>query len=1032
MKSIRCSAFLLFIAVVACADTYDASVFNALKWRNIGPVRGGRSLACAGSPARPLEYYFGAVGGGLWKTTDAGTTWKPVTDGQLTSSSVGAIAVSESNPDVVYIGMGETELRGNIMQGDGVYKSIDAGKTWKKAGLADTQAIARIRVDPANPDIVYAAALGHPYGPNTERGVFRSTDGGQSWKKILYRDDHTGAVDLSIDPNDSKTLYAALWEVYRTPWLLNDGGPGSGFFKSTDGGDHWTEITRNKGLPLGTIGKIGIAVSKADSKRLYALVESDKDGLYSSNDAGESWSLISQDRRVLQRAFYFHRIYADPKDKDTIYAMDVAFLKSTNGGKDWKVIRTPHSDHHDLWIDPNNNQRMINSNDGGGTVTVTAGATWTGEDFPTAQLYHVATTNDVPYQVCGAQQDNSTACVQSEAARRGGGGGAVGMFAPLYSVAGGESGYVTPDPLNPNIFYGGSQGALLTKFDRSSGATRDIQVYPLFFSGMAAAILPERWQWTFPIVFSPFDPHVMYTSSQHLWKTTNEGQSWEKISPDLTRADPKTLGDSGGPITKDQNGPEIYGTIFTIAPSLKEPQTIWTGSDDGVAFITRDGGKNWSNITPRGMPEFNRISMIDASPFDAGTAYLAAKRYQLDDRQPYIYRTHDFGKTWTKIVTGIADGDYVHVAREDPRRKGLLYAGTEHGIYVSFDDGGHWQSLRLNLPDTQVSDLVLKDDDLVIATHGRSFWVLDRVGLLEQLEPSVTASALHLFKPEAAVRTFRPAVIDYYLQKPAQKITVDVLDGAGKVVRSYSASEEDEKKKKGAAEEDDDFGPPRTPPPGRKAGTNRFNWDLRYAGSTVFEGIVMWGARAETGPLAVPGSYQVRVTADGVSRTEPLQLKLDPREHVSLADLQKQFDLAIKIRDQVSAADEMVIAIRKLNKEAKERADGSKEEAVIAAGASLRDELSTLEEQIYQVRNRANEDPLNFPIKINNQIAALARTVETGDNPPTAQDYQIFELLTGRLAEIQAKYNQAMKVDVAKFNDVLGAHKLAPISLEAK
>jgi photosystem II stability/assembly factor-like uncharacterized protein len=1032
MKSIRCLTWL-FIAAVACADTYDASVFNALKWRNIGPVRGGRSLACAGSPSRPLEYYFGAVGGGLWKTTDAGTTWKPVTDGQLTSSSVGAIAVSESNPDVVYIGMGETELRGNIMQGDGVYKSVDAGKTWKKSGLTDTQAIARLRVDPANPDIVYAAALGHPYGPNTERGVFRSTDGGKSWKKILYRDDHTGAVDLSIDPNDSKTLYAALWEVYRTPWLLNDGGPGSGFFKSTDGGDHWTEITRNKGLPLGTIGKIGIAVSKADSKRVYALVESDKDGLYRSDDAGESWSLISQDRRVLQRAFYFHRIYADPKEKDTIYAMDVAFLKSTNGGKDWKVIRTPHSDHHDLWIDPNNNQRMINSNDGGGTVTVTAGATWTGEDFPTAQLYHVSTTNDVPYQVCGAQQDNSTACVQSEAARRGGGGGgAIGMFAPLYSVAGGESGYVTPDPQNPNIFYGGSQGALLTKFDRSSGATRDIQVYPLFFSGMSAAILPERWQWTFPIVFSPFDPHVMYTSSQHLWKTTNEGQSWEKISPDLTRADPKTLGDSGGPITKDQNGPEIYGTIFTIAPSLKEPETIWTGSDDGVAYITRDGGKNWANITPQGMPEFNRISMIDASPFDAGTAYLAAKRYQLDDRQPYIYRTHDFGKTWTKIVTGIADGDYVHVAREDPRRKGLLYAGTEHGIYVSFDDGDHWQSLRLNLPDTQVSDLVLKDDDLVIATHGRSFWVLDRVALLEQLEPSVTASALHLFKPEAAVRTFRPAVIDYYLQKPAQKITVDVLDGSGKVVRSFSASEEEEKKKKGASEDDDDFGPPKPPPPGRKAGTNRFNWDLHYAGSTVFEGLVMWGARAESGPLAVPGSYQVRVTADGVSQTQPLEVKLDPREHVTLADLQKQFDLAIKIRDEVSAADEMVIAIRKLNKEAKDRADSSKEESVISAGASLRDELSTLEEQIYQVRNRANEDPLNFPIKINNQIAALARTVETGDNPPTAQDYEIFQLLTGRLAEIQAKYNQAMKVDVGKFNEVLGAHKLAPISLEAK
>jgi photosystem II stability/assembly factor-like uncharacterized protein len=1025
MRLIRYS-IILFIAALACGQSYDPSVFSALKWRNIGPVRGGRSLACAGSSARPLEYYFGAVGGGVWKTVDGGTTWKPVTDGQLTSSSVGAIGVSESNPDVVYIGMGETELRGNIMQGDGVYKSVDAGKTWQKAGLANTQAIAKIRVDPANPDIVYAAALGHPYGPNADRGVFRTTDGGKNWTKILYRDEHTGAIDLVLDPNNSKTLYASLWEVYRTPWLLNDGGPGSGFFKSTDGGDHWTEITHNKGLPLGTIGKIGIAVSKADSKCIYALVESSNDGLYRSDDAGESWSLISQDRRVLQRAFYFHRIYADPKDKDTIYAMDVAFLKSTDGGKEWKVIKTPHGDHHDLWIDANNNRRMINSNDGGGTVTVSAGESWTGEEFPTAQLYHVAATGDTPYQVCGAQQDNTTVCVQSQAAEQS--FGEIGMFAPIYAVGGGESGYIAPDPLNPNIFYAGSQGALLTKYNRADGATRDIQVYPLFFSGMPAAALKERWQWTYPIVFSPFDPHVIYTSSQHLWKTANEGQSWEQISPDLTRADPKTLGDSGGPITKDQNGPEIYGTIFTVAPSLQEPGTIWTGSDDGLAEITRDGGKHWENITPMELPEFSRISMIDASPHAAGTAFLAAKRYQLDDRKPYIFRTHDFGKTWTKIVTGIPDDDYVHVAREDPRREGLLYAGTEHGIYVSFDDGDHWQSVRLNMPDTQVADLILKDDDLVIATHGRSFWVLDRVALLQQLEPSVIASALHLFKPDEAVRSFRPAVIDYYLQKSAEKVTIEILDSAGKVVRSYTGSEAEEKKAKQESTEDSDFGPPRKPPPGRGAGTNRFDWDLRYSGATVFEGEILWSARAQQGPLAMPGDYQVRVAAGGVAQTQPLSLKLDPREHVTLPELRQQFDLAIKLRDQVSLCDEMVIAIRKLNREAQEEAAKSKDDAVISAGARLRDKLSTIEEEIYQVRNRANEDPLNFPIKLNNQIAALARTVETGDNPPTAQDYQVFDLLTGRLDAVKSKFDQAMKLDIGQFNNVLTEHKLAAIA----
>jgi photosystem II stability/assembly factor-like uncharacterized protein len=1019
--------YLIFLlaAGFGFAAKYDSSVFNALTWRNIGPNRGGRSIACAGSSSRPLEYYFGAVGGGLWKTSDSGTTWKPATDGQLGSSSVGAVAVSDSNPDVVYIGMGETELRGNIMQGDGVYKSNDAGKTWHKAGLESTQAISRIRVDPKNPDIVYVAALGHPYGGNPERGVFRSSDGGKSWKKILYRDDHSGAVDLSFDPRNSKVLYAALWDVYRTPWLLNDGGPGSGLFKSTDGGDNWTEITRNRGLPAGVVGKIGIAVSGADSNRIYAMVEANDGGLFRSDDAGATWTLMSQDRRALQRAFYFSRIYADPKQKDTIYVMNVAFLKSTNAGKEFKTLRTPHSDHHDLWIDPNNNQRLINSNDGGGTVSVDGGSTWTAQEFPTAQLYHVAVTKDIPYHVCGAQQDNSTACVQSQA------GGSrrlnSGTFAPLYAVGGGESGYIAPDPKDPNIFYAGSQGALLTKFNRATGEMRDVQVYPLFFSGMSASSLKERWQWTYPIVFSPLDSNILFTSSQHLWKTTNQGQSWECISPDLTRADPKTLGDSGGPITKDQNGPEIYGTIYTIAPSLQDVSMIWTGSDDGVASITRDG-KHWTNVTPKDLPEFSRISMIDASPHEPGTAYLAAKRYQLDDRKPYIYRTHDFGKSWTKIVSGIPDHDYVHVTREDPKRAGLLYAGTEHGIYVSFDDGENWQSLRLNLPDTQVSDLLVQGDDLVIATHGRSFWVMDNIAVLRQMQSSLTASALHLFQPDEAIRSFRSATIDYYLRKPAEKVTIDILDPEGKVVRNFVGSADEEKRgEHGAENEESEFGPPRTNPPGRKAGTNRFTWDLRYPGATVFEGEIMWGARAEQGPMAVPGNYQVRLTANGQSQIQPLVVKLDPREHVTQAQLQEQFKLACQVRDQVSQADEIVIKIRRIRKDAKDRADKAKDASIASAGASLRDKLSTIEEEIYQVRNRANEDPLNFPIKLNNQIAALARTIETGDNPPTAQAYEVFRILSGRLESVQSKFDDVLKVDLGQFNQLLSSHSLAEI-----
>ncbi|MBV9404430.1 MAG: hypothetical protein JO211_03730, partial [Acidobacteriaceae bacterium] len=888
------------------------------------------------------------------------------------------------------------------------------------------QTVARIRIDPKNPDIVYVAALGHPYGPNSERGVFRSRDGGKTWKKILYRDDHSGAIDLCFDPHNSKVLFASLWDVYRTPWLLNDGGPGSGLFKSTDAGEHWTEITRNSGLPQGIIGKIGVAVSPVDSRRVYAIVEAADGGIFRSDDAGATWTLVSQDHRATQRAFYYSRIYADTKEKDTIYVMNVAFLKSTDAGKTFKIIRPSHGDNHDLWIDPNDNQRMINSNDGGGNVSVDGGATWTAQTFPTAQLYHVSVTKDIPYQVCGAQQDNTTVCVQSEPTgpgpqRR------TGMFAPLYAVGGGESGYVTPDPNDPNIFYAGSQGALITRFDRSSGAIRDIQVYPLFFSGMPASALKERWQWTFPIVFAPTDPKVLYTSSQHLWKTTNQGQSWEAISPDLTRADPKTLGDSGGPITKDQNGPEIYGTIFTVAPSLQDANTIWTGSDDGLAFITRDGGKHWTNITPKDFPEFNRISMIDASPHDPAGALLAAKRYQLDDRKPYIYRTRDFGQSWTKIVNGIPDNDYVHVAREDPRHPGLLYAGTEHGIYVSFDDGDNWQSLRLNLPDTQVSDLVVNGDDLVIATHGRSFWVLDNLDILRQMQPSVSASLLHVFQPDEAVRSFRLADIDYYLQKPADKVTVDILDDSGKVVRTFVGSPAEEKKKP-AEEEASEFAAPRTPPPGRKAGTNRFTWDLRYPGATVFEGEVLWSARAEQGPLALPGHYQVRVTADTQSQTQPLTVKLDPREHVTQAQLQDQFDLASKVRDQVSECDEMVIRIRAINQEAKDRATKANDPAIASAGASLRDKLSTLEEEIYQIRNRANEDPLNFPIKLNNQIAALARTIETGDNPPTEQDYEVFRLLTARLEAIRAKFKQALGADLAHLNELLESHKIPAVS----
>jgi photosystem II stability/assembly factor-like uncharacterized protein len=1010
------------------SSAYDAQFFKGLRWRNIGPNRGGRSIASAGVVGRPNEYYFGAVGGGLWKTTDGGETWNPVTDGQLHSSSVGAVAVSESNPDVVYIGMGEACLRGNIMQGDGVYKSVDAGKTWQHIGLENTQIISRIRISPTNPDVVYVAALGHPSAPNEDRGVFKTEDGGKTWKKVLFRDSKTGAIDLAMDRNNPKVLYAAMWEAYRVSWQASSGGPGSGLFKSVDGGEHWTELTKNPGMPKGIIGRIGVAVAGTDSSRVYALVEADEGGVFRSDDGGKSWTKSNEDRKLRQRAFYYTHIFSDPQNADTVYALNTGFYKSTDGGKTFNItLRPQHGDNHDLWLDPTNPKRLIESNDGGANVSTNGGQTFTREEFPTAQLYHVATTHEFPYQVCGAQQDNSTVCVQSTGGGRGGGGGS---FAAIYAVGGGESGYIAPSPKDPNIFYAGSQGALLTRFDRRTGMERDIEVYPRFFSGEAAATLPDRWQWTFPIVFSPFDANTLYTSSQFLYKTTNDGQSWQKISGDLTKHDPKTLGDSGGPITHDQNGPEIFGTIFAIAPSHKESNTIWTGSDDGLVYITRDAGKTWTNITPPEMPNLARVSIIEASPNKAGTAYVAAKNYLQDDRAPYLYKTGDYGKTWKTIVNGIRKDDYVHAVREDTKRPGLLYAGTEHGIYISFDDGANWQSLSLNLPDTQVSDIVVQDHDLVIATHGRSFYVLDNISPLRQLTSEVAATtALHLYTPENPIRRVQPLSIDYFLKSKAEKITIDILDAKGTVIRTYSGPPE----ARAQTETPDDEGF-RQPPArvGLDAGLNRFTWNLRYSGATTFPGMVLWSASVNEGPLAIPGEYKVRVTANGATQTQSFHITEDPRVTVSQTDLQSSFDLFKQVLDRVGQANQAVIDVRKLRDQINDRLKKTDAAQIHSAGDALQTKLTDVEEAVYQVRNRSGQDPLNFPIKLNNKIGHLLEVIEGGqDAKPTDQTYAAFKELSAELEVQLAKLKSTLTKDLPAFNAQLTAANLQPVTLEA-
>lgn len=1011
IQTISLSGLFIVLPLLFCSESIfaqqkaspvDPTFYESYSWRNIGPNRGGRSLGSSGSPGRPNEYYFGATGGGLWKTVDGGNEWFPVTDGQISSSSIGAVAIAETNPDIVYIGGGETQLRGSITQGDGVYKSSDGGITWRHLGLEETQAISRIRVHPTNPNIVYVAALGHPYGENEERGVFRSKDGGNTWEKVLYVSDKAGAADLIIDRTNPNVLYASTWQVYRKAWKMWGGGPDSKLFKSMDGGDSWIDLTENPGLPVGPIGKIGITVSPADPNRLWAIVEANEGGVFRSDDAGWTWEKVNEERKLRQRAFYYSRIYADPLDKETVYCLNVDFWKSTDGGKTFDIeIEVPHGDNHDLWIDPNDPMRMISSNDGGGVVSINGGKTWTEEDYPTTQFYHVMTTSDVPYHVAGAQQDNSTLAMPSDGWNHMMGRGPGHGW--HYAVGGGESGWITQSPTDPDVFYAGSQGALLTRYNRKTGQIRDIQVYPRFFSGEPASALPERWQWTFPIMFSPLDPSIMYTTSQHVWKTTNDGQTWEKISPDLTYADPETLGETGGIITKDMNGPEIYATVFALAPSMHDVNTIWAGSDDGKVHITRDGGKKWVDITPKELPKFSRISIIDEGKFSPGTLYLAANRYQVDDRQPYVFKTTDYGKTWTKIISGIEDGHFARAVREDLKKPGLLYLATEHGVYISFNDGAQWQSLQLNLPDTPIRDLVLKNDDVVLGSHGRGFWILDDIRPLREAATVSKQKEVTLFHPANPIRGVYNAAIQYYLPEEADSITLEILDSNENLITSFSGK----KGEKGRGN------------PAVNEGLNTFTWDMRYPGATVFDGMIIWSARPQRGPMAPLGEYQVRLKTGGVEKTTSFQLEMDPNlEGVSAEDIQEQFDLAIQIRNKVSEANEAVIQIRDIRAQA-EKMTLEENSAAATKLSELLEEMAVIELDLYQVQNQSPQDPLNFPIKLNNRLASLQRSVENGQARPTDAAYVVFEELSKELEGHMAKLNQLISNDLEGLNGSL-------------
>ena len=1025
------------------AQTLDENALKGMKWWQIGPFRGGRALAVTGVSGDLETYYFGAVAGGVWKTANGGLTWMPLTD-KTGIMSVGAIAVAPSDSNVIYVGTGESCIRGNISYGDGIYKSLDGGKSWTHVGLEDTQHIAKIVVHPQNPDIVFVAALGHAYGSNEMRGVFRSNDGGKTWQRVLFKDNRTGAIDLVFDPNNPHILFAALWEAQRTPWGMTSGGPGSGLYRSGDDGATWKRLDGH-GLPSGVLGRIGVSVSGADGNRVYAIIEAEKGGIYRSEDAGESWKLINPDHRFTQRAWYFHHIFADPKNADTVYVLNTAVSRSIDGGHSFEFIRAPHGDNHGLWIDPKNPKSLIVANDGGATVSHDAGKSWTPQNNqPTAQFYHVSADNAVPYRVYGAQQDNSTVAIVSRSDN-------FAIDRPdWYDVGGGESGFVVPDPRNPDVVYAGSYDGFISRFDKKNAQEQDISSWPMNPMGAGAADLKHRFQWTAPILISPNDPNVLYHGGEAVFKTTDGGMSWTAISGDLTRNDKTKQQSSGGPLTKDNTSVEYYDTVFALAESPVEKGVIWAGTDDGLVHVTRDDGQHWANVTAKEFGEWSLISIIDASPHTAGAAYVAIDRHKLDDYRPYAFRTADYGKSWTKITADLPENSYVHAVREDPKRKGLLFAGTENGIYVSFDDGGHWQPLKLNLPTTPIHDLLVKNDDLIVATHGRAFWILDDIMPLRQMSASTATEDAHLYQPASAIR-YRGAgftlpatvpvganpptgvVIDYFLKSaPKDGATLEILDTKGKVVRKYSTK----KAAEGASPDEEEFGisrPGETLP--AEMGLNRFVWDMRGEVPARVPGAVSWGGRP-TGALVLPGTYQIRLTVAAKTSTASAEVSRDPRVAVSAADLEKQYELTVRIWNRVNAGHEAVNQIRSVRGQIdalrkRLNADASAK-PVLDASDALKKKMDAVEEKIIQPKSKSGEDPLNYPIQVVDQLMALQGTVESADTAPTAQSFTVYDELNMKLETQLAAWHEIQSKGLAALNDLIEKNKIAPIAPAAE
>ncbi len=1035
-------------------------LLQSLEWRLIGPHRGGRVVAVAGDVSNSRTFYFGACAGGVWKTVDGGLTWRNVSDGYFGTAAVGAISVSASDPNVIYAGMGETSIRNQVSHGDGVYKSTDGGKTWTNVGLRDTRHIGKIQIHPTNPDLVYVAALGHAFGPNEERGVFRSSDGGKTWEKVLYKSPRAGSHDVSMDPTNPRILYAAVWQAQRYPHALVSGGEECGIYRTSDGGDNWEEITRKPGLPTGLLGKIGVAASPAQPGRVWALIEAEDGAVFRSDDGGDSWIRLSEQALLRTRPWYYMHITADTQDPDTVYVQNYSFWKSIDGGATFGRIPTPHGDDHALWIDPNDNRRMIEGNDGGACVSYNGGGTWSSiYNQPTAQIYHVTTDDQFPYRVYGSQQDNTAISVPSATTD------AAIHERAWYAPGGGESGYIAIKPDEPwHVVASGPIGRrayndIMTHYDHRTGQIRDITVWPeLYGWGVGAESLKYRLQWTFPIMFSRHPPHDLYVAGNVLFRSRNIGSSFEVVSPDLTRNDPDKLKPSGGPITRDNTGAEVYCTIFALGESPRKPGVIWAGTDDGVVHLSEDGGKHWRNITPPDLPEWALISVIDVSPHEEGVAYVAATRYRLDDTKPYLFKTADNGTTWTAITNGIPDGDFTRVVREDPNRRGLLYAGTETGMYVSFDDGGNWQRVGGNLPVVPIYDFVVKGVELVVATHGRSFWILDDLTPFYQLTDELQGVAVHLFQPRPTVRlrTYRGfrgepvkgvvnyahagtsqilydpvdgadgsvsgalltagqnppqgVVVQYSLRDvPEGDVTLTFLDGEGNEIRTYSSSA--------------DSDAPRVP---ASVGMNRFVWNLRYPGaaSPSAEDLQPW--HRPDGPMIVPGTYRVNLSVDGCSQTQEFEVLPDPRIQTVQGVLVTQRDMLLEIRDCLARTNETIDRIDAALVQVAAWETRLDDVAVREAADAVTSELRAMRSQLIDVNMKQSQ---LWPSGLHEKFNALLDSVDGADYAPPQQARDVFAELVGQLDGVVNRLQDVGATTLARLNDTIQATGRPPVEL---